>query len=102
MKQLYRTIKYGFQRMFRGYDDRIFWGFSGYFYDFTPAIRKFCNDNLGEEEFMKLNPEKKEVLETTIKLLNELDESVNDILKEGKAESKFWSYFGENIGYFWD
>lgn len=29
-KQIFRTIKYGWQRLVRGYDDRLFWGMAEY------------------------------------------------------------------------
>ena len=38
--ELYRRIKWGFQRMFRGYDDRAYWGVDGYLTDIAlPALK---------------------------------------------------------------
>lgn len=37
-----RVIKWAYQRVRRGYDDRIFWGFGEYFDKFYTPLQEFC------------------------------------------------------------
>jgi len=39
--ELYRRIKWGFQRMFRGYDDTAYWGLDGYLTDIALPVLKW-------------------------------------------------------------
>ena len=100
MKDLIREIKFGFQRMFRGYSDDIFWEFDSYFYQFIPAIKEFCQkelDNIGD------NPHRKEIMETTIRLAKELENmDSQEQYKNDNATTRFWEYFGRNITIYWD
>ena len=41
-----KEIKWAYQRVVRGYDDRIYWGMDEYFSQFIPAIKKFCENEL--------------------------------------------------------
>ena len=43
---LFRAVKYVWQRAVRGYDEKIFWGFGGYFSTFAEPLKKFCEKEL--------------------------------------------------------
>lgn len=97
-------IKYFLQRIFRGYDDRINWSFESYLYPVVvPALKGFCSHQLENVEHMKQNPERKEVYEKTIQLINDMERmDFTDAMKIDNQSDKFWSYFGSHIGYYWD
>lgn len=95
-----RAIKFAWQRAFRGYDDTFMWGMDGYLnYYFIPAIKEFCTRKLkdcSDERFIKVY---KEMLEKVI-LWEEAPQE--DWYNHPNKNSEMWSYFGQNIEYFWD
>jgi len=44
IKNIIREVKFGFQRMFRGYSDDIKWEFDTYFSQFIPPLKEFCEN----------------------------------------------------------
>ena len=94
-----REIKWAYQRVVRGYDDRIYWGMDEYFSQFIPAIKKFCENEL--ECYDKyLNEDRFKVYKETLKLIKKVDKSTCKNID--KNILSFWKYFGENIGYYWN
>lgn len=48
IKDIFRRIKFGFQRMFRGYDDSAYWGLSDYIGDIAlPVLRTYKENGHG-------------------------------------------------------
>lgn len=98
------TLKFAWQRVFRGYDDTFMWGMDEYLnYYFMPAIKEFCIKRLKEtidEKFIKVY---KEMLEK-ITAWEEAgkDPKCSDFYNYPNKNSEMWSYFGNNITYFWD
>jgi hypothetical protein len=98
-----REIKWAYQRVARGYDDRIFWGFDGYFRQFIPAVKKFCEDWIADEEIAKYNTDKTEIMKETLRLIKEFNEmTCDDDWKPTNQEDALWEYFGKHIRYYWD
>lgn len=99
---MYNEIKWGFQRMFRGYDDRIQWGFDDYFSQFIPPLKEFCVSELKEEHIANgNNPESKEVYEKTLKLINKY-ETAEFGMPASSATFEMWKYVGAHLGYYWN
>lgn len=99
MRDLFREIKYAYQRVVRGYDSRIYWEFDSYFYQFLPAIKKFCEDELKET----IDKRRIEIFTETLRLLKELEEMpIDDFYKNDNQITRFWTYFGKNITIYWD
>lgn len=97
MKDTIREIKFGFQRMFRGYDDSIKWSFEDYFSQFIIPLKEFCEDELKEEHIANgNNPKKKEVFEHTIMLIDDYD------MWDSKSTCSLWKYVGEHMAYYWN
>lgn len=100
MKDIINKIKWAWQRAIRGYDDTFMWEMDTYFnYYFTPAIKKFCQTQLAEsrdERFLKVFQTMLEKIEAWEKM------DILDTYKHPNAGSEMWSYFGKNIGYFWN
>ena len=94
-----KEIKYAYQRVVRGYDDRIYWGMGEYFSQFIPAIKEFCENEL-EYYDKHLNENRFKVYKETLKLIRKVDKS--SCKNIDKNIQSFWRYFGENIGYFWN
>lgn len=94
-----KEIKWAWQRVKRGYDDRIFWEFDSYFYQFLPAIREFCENELKDTQ----DGRRKEIYTETLRLLKELEEmSTEDWYKNDNQITRFWEYFGQNITIYWN
>jgi hypothetical protein len=66
-----KEIKWAYQRVVRGYDERCFWGFDSYFIRILPALKEFCEKKLDDKNFVKYNPEKAEVFKTMTGWINE-------------------------------
>lgn len=95
MKNIYLQIKWGFQRMFRGYDDRLKWDFESYFEQFIPALKEFCEEEFENEHLAHgNNPYRGEVFGMTLILINDCKSIAN--------RSRLWEYVGKNIGYYWN
>lgn len=94
-----RTIKFGFQRMFFGYSDDLYWEFDTYFSQFIPPIKKFCNEELANLKLMELNPKRREVFLEMIKHITAWEK--RDVWND-KETPLLWEYFGKNILYFWN
>ena len=100
---MFNQIKWAYQRVKRGYDDRIFWEFDSYFHQFIEPIEKFSQQQLLDKNFLKYNPEKVEIFEKMLDLINDYRTmETADEYKHPNQTSKLWSYFGEHIGYYWD
>lgn len=97
---LFKSIKYAWQRVVRGYDQRIMWGFSDYFNQCLPALKIFCQKEIESDKY---NPERMEVYKETLKRI-EAFEKMSDVnyYKHPNEESELWKYVGEHIGWYWD
>lgn len=113
-------IKYGFQRMFKGYSDDIKWDFEDYFYKFLKPLKEFCEEQI-EKEY-KSNNKRIEIFKKTLELIIDYNDLLKKLNKEEmelinspdiynlnnlyiKVEEKtkeFWTYFGKHINYYWD
>ena len=58
IKDLIREIKFGFQRMFRGYDDTAYWGLDTYLAEMLVPIMTWYRDN--DPHMMLKNAEKED------------------------------------------
>ena len=100
-----KKIKWAWQRVVRGYDDRVMWGFEEYFEIFIPAIELHCNNWLKDKEIARLNSNKTIIIIHMLKLIKDFkdnDYGFDDYYKENNSCSRLWEYFGKNIGYFWN
>jgi hypothetical protein len=97
-----REIKYAYQRVRYGFDERIYWELDSYFEQFIPAIKKFCENELAEE-WIDFNPKRKKVFKRTLKLIKELEEPKAEKAFGYEAEiERLWSYVGGNITIYWN
>ena|SRR3990167_1431178 len=100
---IYNKIKFGFQRMFRGYSDDIKWGFADYFIQIIKPLEEFCVEQLSNKEFVELNSEKAEIFtETLNKIQAYRNAGEEDYWKHPNTFSILMEYVGKNIDYYWD
>jgi len=97
-----QEIKWAYQRVVRGYDNRIMWEFDSYFNQFIPPLKKFCEDELIDIEHCKLNKERAKIYKKTLKLIEAIDDIDWNNQEDYKHVSNLWKYFGEHIGYYWN
>lgn len=98
-------IKWAYQRVVRGYDDRVKWEFSNYFLNVIPALEEFCVEQLfeREDESMTNNPEREKIYLKTLNLIQDWKAMTGaDDWKDPNQETKLLEYVGRNIGYYWD
>lgn len=99
---MFNEIKWAYQRVVRGYDDRVFWDFDSYFLQVMPALREFCVDYINGDN-AHLNPQRTKVFKNTIKLI---DYYINDVeswsINEQPSKVKLLTYVGKNSGYYWN
>jgi hypothetical protein len=97
------AIKHAWQRVRRGYDDRVCWGFDSYFITIIPALKKFCKDELNGSATEELNPERYRIFTRTLELIEDYEKRDQETWIEGKTEiPALFSYVGENLLYYWD
>lgn len=103
MINIIREIKWAWQRVVKGYDDRVFWDFSDYFMAVMPALRIFCEEELRKEE-SRLNPERTEIFKKTMELIDACQpaEGFFDFDEEQKAEDELLKYVGLHASWYWD
>ena len=103
LKHIFREVKFGFQRMFRGYSDEVYWGFEDYFLQVIPALKEFCEEQTKNKEFIELNPDKGMIFSETLKLIKAFEEAPQeDYWKHPSTSSRLLEYVGRNIGFYWD
>src|SRR3990167_313331 len=92
-------IKYAYQRIVRGYDDRIKWSFCDYFNQFLPPLKEFCKHELKD----CYDGKRKEIFTTTLDLIHDYEVMpYENYYKEPNEETKLLEYIGKNLGYFWN
>lgn len=98
-----KKIKWAYQRIIKRYNERIFGEFDSYFNQFIPAIQYFCTEEL-KEEYIHLNPKRKEIFTTTLQLIKNVKKEENNFYPDQPSisTSKFWEYFGKHIEYYWN
>lgn len=98
-----RKIKWAYQRVVRGYDDRIFWGFDEYFEQAIPPLKEFCKNYL-TLSYCDLNPERKKVFETTLRMIESFEncDYYTDIIIYEGLKSQLFEYVGRHISWYWD
>lgn len=95
-------IKWAYQRVVRGYDDRIHWGFDEYLEQIIPAIKLFCEEELNADYSM-LNKKREKVFKKMLKLIDDhYKMDAKEYYSDNNPSDKLWKYFGANIGYFWN
>ena len=101
---IFQEIKWAWQRVVRGYDDRFGWGMDVYLESyFLPEIKRFCQESIQDSNYCELNREGERVFWEMLNLIEDFEKSENsDWMKEENTRAKMWSYFGKNIGWFWD
>ena len=103
IKYIIREIKFGFQRMFRGYSDDIKWEFDSYFSQFIQPLKEFCEAELKEKDIMALNEKRDKIFKETLMYIEDYQKmDYLDSYKEENEETRLWKYFGEHIGYYWN
>jgi len=96
---LFKTIKYAYQRVVRGYDERIYWSFGDYLFQFLDPLEEFCQKEL-KNESIGFNSKRKLIYKTTLEkimLFKKADYKVENI----KAQ-EMWKYIGENMMWYWN
>ncbi len=98
-----RKIKWAWQRVLRGYDDRLFWGLDGYLADnIIPGVKRFCEKELENKEVMELNLNRKGVfLETLAKIEHFKKTDWEDQFSEDNSLKTLVKYIAENINIYW-
>lgn len=97
-----KQIKWAWQRVVRGYDDRVYWSFEDYFLQVIPAIKNFCVGQLADDKHMDLNPKRKEVYQQTLMLIYAWEEESDEDMWQGKNQSKMLEYIVKHTNYYWD
>lgn len=89
-------IVYPYQRVTKGYDNRINWGYDSWFINILPELRKFCVDSTDYLP-QELNKSKLKKLSRTIVLIDKYNESNDD-----HDLVRLSTHFGKNILIYWD
>jgi hypothetical protein len=99
-----KTLKYAWQRLTRGYDDRIYWDFEYYIFDIVrEPLFKFLVQRIHDKDFRKYNPDKAKIDDEMFILLNEaIEKGGLNQFEYPNPMSEFWEYFGRTIGNYWD
>ena len=102
MIEILNQIKWAYQRVRYGYDDRIYWGFDSHIRLILKPLREFCEDYLQIDggKRAKLNPERAEIFGKTIELIKKVQHA--DFLDDEEELTELAEYFGKNIGWYWD
>lgn len=97
-----RQIKWAWQRVVRGYDDRVKWGFDGYFLQVIPALKEFCEEYLQNTELVNLNTKRAGIFKKTIELIEVWENQTYKEEWEGKKQNALLAYIGKRSVYYWD
>ena len=106
IKDIIKEVKYVYQRVRYGYDERIKWKFDSYFSQFIPSLKEFCIETICEEESKKMNIDRNEkrirICYHTLDLIYDFENMPDEsFLKEYNEIDKMWEYIGKNLRWFW-
>ena len=73
MKDFFREIKYAYQRVRYGYDERLLGDIEGYFHQFIKPIKEFCEEQLILERHQETDEKRIEIFSTTLDLICKYD-----------------------------
>ena len=103
IKNIIREIKYAYQRVVRGYDERIKWEFDSYFSQFIPPLKEFCEEELKEMNCSKENDKRREIYKNTLNLIRDYKNmSDENYYKQDNEVDKLWEYVGKNLRWYWN
>ena len=100
MRNIFLEIKWAYQRVRYGFDDRIYWGFDSYFIQIIPALKTFCENELALP-YIDLNPTRKKVFEDTVALIEKWDQRTYGVMSDQEL-SDLLAYVGQHISYYWN
>jgi Golgi nucleoside diphosphatase len=95
---MFQKLKFAYQRVVRGYDDTIKWGFSTYFRQFIKPLKEFCEDELTHISLE--NDESIEVFKETLRLIKQYEERQDTYNPE--TEEALWRYVGDKLMFYWN
>ena len=102
MRHFHLQIKWAYQRVTRGYDDRITWGFDSYMENMMLPLKEFCLKELEDGQMVVMNPQRAKVYKKTVSLIEDWQ---NQTPEESVFNTKFEplsAFVGKNIGWYWD
>lgn len=95
-------IKYAYQRVKYGYDERIKWEFDSYFNQFIPPLKEFCIEELAKDN-IHLNINRKDIFTNTLKMIENWEKMpYTDVYKEINAQTILWEYIGKHLQTYWN
>jgi hypothetical protein len=105
MRNILNQIKWAYQRVVRGYDDRIKWGFDTYLEDIVmKPLREFCTEELVDNQ----DDTRAIIYPETIRLIDEYAKAKEGLFTTVTRKDvytmqyKMWKYIVEKIGYYWN
>lgn len=102
MSNLFREIKWAYQRVVRGYDDRVNWGFDEYFLNVIPELKRWCQEYCKDSDNKKLNYKHWQICKETIRKIQDYENQTyfEDYL--GRKTSLMMRFIGKNINFYWN
>lgn len=101
MRNILNEIKWAWQRVVRGYDDRVMWGLDEYFLQILEPLREFCME-WSSRDYAELNPDKLKIFAETVILIDEFRKVEDTFTPRLDAQSKLFEHVGKHVGYYWD
>lgn len=101
MRNILNQIKWAWQRVVRGYDDRVMWGLDAYFLAILDPLYEFCME-WASRDYAELNPEKLEVFANTVALIDDYREDQDTWRVSNEKCAILFEYVGKHINYYWD
>ena len=101
---MFNSLKYAYQRLTRGYDETIYWGFDEYLEMILPPLRSFCLKRLDDGGVI-LSYKRREIYRPTVLLIDKFNETYDDfnsLTEIYEAEDEMCSYIGIHLGWYWD
>ena len=102
IKNIIRGIKYAYQRVIRGYDERIKWEFDSYFSQFIPPLKEFCEERL-KKMSIDGNEKRRGIYNNTLDLIYDFENMpYENYYKDDNEENKMWTYIGARLSWYWN
>lgn len=102
IKGYINQVKWAYQRVVRGYDDRIFWGFDDHFaVTFIPPLKVFCAMNLAVMN-KHLNQKRWIALDNMISAILAYERESYEDKYNGVGLQRILDLFARDHRHFWD
>jgi len=99
---MFNQIKWAFQRVVRGYDDRITCSYDSHLLLMMKPLKQSCLEWLGDRDWAEHFTGRKEIYEKTVELIEKWEQRKDGLsfIEENDLQDELCGYIGKHIHWY--